>query len=122
MENTNTVTADQLANIDNDESGFETVREVFRTAGKNLMKGEVVQGEFLKSYTGKFGLNYSLRTASGVETLNGCGSLDKQIETASPRVGDILRVTYGGKELIKNGPMANKEAHQYSVQIKRVGR
>lgn len=122
MSNEQALSAEAMEAAATEEQEFESVRENYRTPGKNLSKGDVVQGEFLKSYTGKYGLNYTLRTATGVETLNGCGSLDKQLETAAPRAGDILRITYGGKETIKNGPMAGKDAHQYAVQIKRIPR
>lgn len=120
MTNANTVTADQLEALDSDESGFESVQPIYRKAGVSLLKGDVVLGSFIKSEPNKFnGSNYYLRTAAGVEVLNGCGSLDKQMESAGAKAGDTLRITYDGQVSITKGPMAGKNAHQYNVAIKR---
>lgn len=115
------VSAEEMEQAFNSEEGFESVQPTYRTPGKSLMKGDVVQGAYVGTEDNKFGgKNYKLRTTSGIEVLNGSGSLTKQIEDANPKAGDILRVTYEGSTLIKDGKWKGKEAHQYKVQIKRV--
>lgn len=117
------LSADQLEALDSMESGFESVQPTFRTPGKNLMEGDTVTGAFVRSEPNKFkGQNYVLRTANGIEVLNGCGSLTGQINDAGVKEGDILKVTYEGKITLTKGDYKGKEAHQYSVKIKRIPR
>lgn len=111
---------EDLMNLDNDEAGFESAQAEYMTAGKKLLPGDTVTGVFAGTEVSKFGgTNYKLRTSSGVKILNGCGSLNSQIENVAPKLGDVLRVTYEGSKKITEGQWKNKDCHQYQVKIKR---
>jgi hypothetical protein len=117
----NAISNEELMNFENDEAGFESAQVEYLTAGKKLLQGDTVTGEFIGTEESKFGgINYRLRTSSGVKVLNGSGSLKTQIETVAPKVGDILRVTYDGSKKIADGKWKGKDCHQYTVKIKRV--
>lgn len=47
--------------------------------------------------------------------LNAAGSLSAQIDKVE--VGETIRVTYNGKNLLTKGPYAGKEAHSVNVEI-----
>lgn len=109
-----------IEELDNDEAGFESVQPTYRTADKNLFPGDVTTGSFVRSEPNKFdGLNYILRTASGIQVFNGCGSLNNQMEAAGAVAGDTLRITYEGKKTLTEGKWKGKDALQYKVAIKR---
>lgn len=114
------VSNEELMNLDNDESGFQSAGVEYLTAGKKLLTGDTVTGYFIGTETSKFGgINYKLRTSSGVKVLNGCGSLNSQIENVAPKAGDVLKITYEGSKTLQDGLYKGKPCHQYQVKIKR---
>lgn len=82
-----------------------------------------VGDEFIGSYDGSFkgktygNLTHKLKTAEGIIGLPSAGQLDKLLGQVAP--GTLVKVTYKGKQLIKDGKFAGKQAHGFSVAQKR---
>ena len=75
-----------------------------------------LEGIFIESYEGKFGLNHKIETEAG-ETIivNGFGMLNKKMEKVAK--GSFIKLDYLGKKEIETGDMKGKLAHQVEVLI-----
>jgi hypothetical protein len=76
-----------------------------------------IEGKFLGSVEGKFGLNHKIETASGTVIVNGCGSLNSRIQKVNE--GQTVRLEYKGMKKINEGPMKGKSFHDIDVLVAR---
>jgi hypothetical protein len=94
--------------------------------------GDSVVGKLISTSTDNYGKpNYDIEViecdfqgeiepaVGDVMSLNANGSLDKAMETIS--TGDIFKVVYSGKDVLKKGKYAGKEFHKLSVYRADVG-
>lgn len=79
----------------------------------------LVVGKYLGRTPNKFGKeNFDFMPLDGgqVVCLNHAGQLEKRIEEYV-EVGDTVRVTFLGKQVIEKGTWAGKEANQFEVEV-----
>lgn len=58
--------------------------------------------------------DYKFEKENGdIVVINNCGSLANQLK--SVEAGTVVQISYNGKQKIKSGKMAGKEAHSFSV-------
>lgn len=82
-------------------------------------KGDTLQGLYQgavesKNYPGTF--SHKLRTAEGLVGISGCAQLNRLL-TEIPN-GTEVQIVYKGKETIKTGLSAGKQAHGFQVAVK----
>ena len=105
---------------------------------KSLTPGDTFQGVYLASKKGKFGgeiYEVKLTKAAtvvftdketnevksktipvgGTAAIAGSGGLNWSMSQVKP--GETVIITYQGKQVMKAGPFAGKEAHNWSVQV-----
>lgn len=80
----------------------------------------VVEGVFKEKFKGRFGAQYLFSTETGDVVLSKSGQFDNQMEKVTP--GQIVRVVYGGKDVMKNGPFKGKEVHRIAVLVDKDGK
>jgi hypothetical protein len=76
----------------------------------------LVDGKFLRTEEGRFGLNHVFLEEAGETVLNSSGHLNWLLETYGFE-GAVCRVTYLGKEKLTRGNMKGKEAHRFELEI-----
>jgi len=78
----------------------------------------LVQGKYLGTSPNKFGNdNHDFKPAEGpIVCLNSAGHLNYLMEN-NVQVGDMVQVTYKGKEMLEQGAFKGKESHQFDVAI-----
>tara|TARA_R110002020_G_scaffold341875_5_gene556440 strand:+ start:84 stop:488 length:405 start_codon:yes stop_codon:yes gene_type:complete len=103
-------------NLDQLEFESATIRYV---KPSELNNGDILVGVFKETKTSEFGPTYLLETDGETIGLNGCGSLNWQIDNISPTAGDVLKVTYGGMKTIEKGAMRGKDCHEFNVKVSR---
>ena len=79
--------------------------------------GQVLDtGTFLKSFEGKYGIQYEFKDESGeIVVLNKSGQLDYLMEKFVT-VGDKVRITYKGKITLTKGKYVGTEAHNFELE------
>lgn len=86
---------------------------------ENGIKGEVLEGVFVEALPNQLDsskLDYKFQTEDGQTVIiNGTGSLSYRMKSVTP--GTLTKVIYNGKEKIKKGKMAGREAHSFDVLI-----
>lgn len=76
----------------------------------------LVDGKFIRTEEGRFGLNHIFQEGDGELVLNSSGHLNWLLETYGFE-GAVCRVTYQGKEKLTKGNMKGKEAHRFELEI-----
>ena len=83
-------------------------------------KGQIlVQGKYVGTSPNKFGKdNHDFRPTDGGPTvcLNSAGHLNYLIDN-NVQVGDMVQVTYDGKDILDQGAFKGKEVHKFDVAI-----
>lgn len=59
--------------------------------------------------------DYKFETDSEIIILNGSGSLTYRMKDVTP--GSLVQVVYNGKQKIKKGKMAGRDAHSFDVLV-----
>lgn len=80
-----------------------------------LTKGSVIAGIYRGSFEDRFEkLNYRLEQADkSMKVVNGSGLLDNLMQRVN--IGDSIEIVYTGKQALKTGKFAGKEAHGFEV-------
>lgn len=106
-------------------NNFEPIVAYYQFTTPKSDKGRQINvgDEFIGVYDGSFkgktygNLTHKLRTTEGIIGLPSAGQLDKLLGQVAP--GTTVKVTYKGKQQIKEGKFAGKTAHGFSVAQKR---
>jgi hypothetical protein len=98
---------------------FKTIPkgEVTFLKPKDMEPGQTITGRYLEARKDQFGgFGYKVRTEDhGTIVINGCGSLDYQMEQIQP--GHLVQITFTGKEKLKSGKWKGTEAYQFEVAV-----
>jgi hypothetical protein len=83
--------------------------------GTNLNEGDKITGIFKKkSISEKYGTpGYIFQRDADDVLINGCGSLNKQMENVSE--GELVQVEYRGKKAIADGKWKGTMSHLFTV-------
>ena len=75
----------------------------------------LIEGEFLRDFQGKFGIQYEFEEVGTGEivVLNSSGQLNYKMEFIKP--GQKVKIIYEGMERLTKGAMKGKDAHQFTV-------
>lgn len=76
----------------------------------------VQKGEFLGVTQGKFGNQYNFLQLDDNQhvVLNKAGSIEWRINQNHIREGDVMDITFGGKEKMESGSFAGKDANTFT--------
>lgn len=72
-------------------------------------------GKYLGVIDSQYGKNYKFETKDGITIVNGCGSLHNAM--AGVNHGQVVAMTYGGKQKLKKGKFAGKDFHSVNVSV-----
>jgi hypothetical protein len=96
-------------------AGIEFIRPSKLTGPATLVREAVYTGSTPNNYDDKK-LDYKFEDEDGKTILiNGAGNLGAQMSKVD--IGSIVTVEYRGKQKIKKGKMAGKEAHNFNVLV-----
>jgi hypothetical protein len=74
----------------------------------------VFMGEYLGEVMGKFGAQHRFRQLKdNQEVVISGGQIDWRVENGHIRIGDVIDVTFEGKEKLAKGTYAGKETNNY---------
>ncbi len=83
---------------------------------KEMEEGATFEGTFKRTIVSeKYGTPaYIIETAESDLLLNGCGSLNKQMQNVA--VGELIQVEYRGSAAIKDGKFKGTQSHLFTVR------
>lgn len=100
-----------------DEAAFSNKPLVIKNPAKGtLIEGDVLTGTFKKKVISEtYGsASYILETETEDILVNGCGSLNKQMENVA--AGELIQIEYRGSQAMKDGKFKGKLSHLYTVR------
>ncbi len=94
---------------------FGAVKENAPPSAKQLMPGTTISGTFEGSFTTKkFGTTYhKVQTSEGLIAVPGATQVNNLVKRVA--LGSEIQIVYNGKETIKKGNYAGKQAHSFNV-------
>jgi len=74
----------------------------------------MVDGVFHREINSRYGPQFEFENDDGsIQVLNAAGQLKYKMDFVKP--GDRVRIIYRGEEILENGPMKGRPAHQFTV-------
>ncbi len=75
----------------------------------------IVEGTFMRTFQGKFGLQHEFMVGNEKKVLNGFGSINYKLQDIEPKT--TCRVVYNGKQKLTKGKMAGKDFHDCKLLV-----